>query len=359
MGTRIETLTGSKFNNGELADADEVNEAFNGAGWNKYRITKDASDVIVGGLTIVGHSDDTYSFGASTDGIFVTTDDGSTFTSKNTDITASTQMGTNCKADRTRAIIFQPKAIPDTNKVAYTTDSGTTWTTGTVIGIDQDITDISYPTSSVAIIVGNDAGADYVWRSTDGGSTWTAASTQPTSNLTAIDMFDGSNGVAVDSSLNIWKTTDGGDTWIDTTYNVAFGNARCAIFMTSTTEFVYLEENGMAGRVEWRSGSVSAGLTATKGYLINAIGNTVVVQRPVKTAKGNYYILVSDFTDRKNYLFRYDGTDIFFKEFGQASSFDPKAEKLGYITEAGDNQIYLFIDNGNGGKAIELKDWTT
>jgi photosystem II stability/assembly factor-like uncharacterized protein len=70
---------------------------------------------------------------------------------------------------------------------------------------------ISFGTVSTGVVVGT---AGKAWRTTDGGSTWTAvASTDVTADLNAVAMTDANWGWAVAASGQVTRTENGGLTW--------------------------------------------------------------------------------------------------------------------------------------------------
>jgi len=154
-----------------------------------------------------------------------------------------------CEADTTRAF-----AVADTGggKTAYTADSGTTWTGKTVTPMPGNIYDLSFTTTGLVVVAGNDgAGANHIVYSTDNGGTWTDPTVAPSSDCYCVHMFDASTGYAVDSSGNIWKTTDGGDNWSDTTDNSNTAQTYMSIRAVSATACLIVT----AGTVEYYDNS--------------------------------------------------------------------------------------------------------
>ena len=94
---------------------------------------------------------------------------------------------------------------------ARTTNGGTNWTTqvqGTINGVVYGVT---YGTSTVGLAAG--AGG-LVYKTTDAGSNWGAA-TSPTSNiLYGVAMKDANTGWVVGTSGDLFKTTDAGSNWL-------------------------------------------------------------------------------------------------------------------------------------------------
>lgn len=180
------------------------------------------------------HSATLFSVVFETSGIYLFNSSAQTWTSKNANINSTINHIKNCRADITKAIAVQNTG---TAKCAFTTNSGTTWTSGTALpaGLTA-INSINYPVSALAVLGGDSAGAT-IYRSTNNGSTWSAATTYPATSVSAIYMYDSSTGVCIDSSLNIYKTVNGGVDWTDTTYNAASIQTGTLIMSDATTYF--------------------------------------------------------------------------------------------------------------------------
>ncbi|MGQ0646208.1 MAG: peptidylprolyl isomerase [Gemmatimonadaceae bacterium] len=104
--------------------------------------------------------------------------------------------------------------------VIHSSDGGETWRVDTVPGAARlDLRAIHGRSRSVAHVA---ATAGRIWRTTDGGRTWTLRyqATDTSVFLDAIDFWDDRNGVALgdpmDGRVLILTTTDGGETWRET-----------------------------------------------------------------------------------------------------------------------------------------------
>jgi len=183
--------------------------------------------------SIMVHSDTVWSGTVNNGTIYLSSDSGATWTSKNTDLDTAT-FGIICKNDSTKAFVCE---ITGTAQTVYTADSGTTWTTKTSAVFGTGIYDISFPTANLIVIGGNDAaGTDHTIFSTDQGTSWTNATTSPGAPVYALDMWDGTTGYAIDSSNNIWKTVNAGVDWTDTGHNsVGVGIASQLLCLSATT----------------------------------------------------------------------------------------------------------------------------
>ncbi|MEQ1833732.1 MAG: sialidase family protein [Candidatus Eisenbacteria bacterium] len=84
--------------------------------------------------------------------------------------------------------------------VFRSTDGGLTWTAVTTQPTNLDI--VSLAASGTTLLAGTDAG---VSRSTDGGLTWTAAMTQPTSLIVTSLTANGTALFAGTSTSGIWR----------------------------------------------------------------------------------------------------------------------------------------------------------
>ncbi|PDS26522.1 T9SS type A sorting domain-containing protein [Flavobacterium branchiophilum] len=142
-------------------------------------------------------------------------------------------------ADNVWALAYDGSVL--TNNVqefTRTTNGGTTWTSGVinVSNTDLKITNIS-PVSGTTAWVGafdNVNGLGGVWKTTDGGNTWTqqnasAYTTSGVSWFNAVHFYNANTGITFGDPLSngkfeIYKTTDGGATWTAiTTVSAASG----------------------------------------------------------------------------------------------------------------------------------------
>lgn len=107
-----------------------------------------------------------------------------------------------------------------------TLDGGTTWNAGTINVGNTALTigDISAVSATTAWVSAFDttAGLGGVWKTTDGGTTWTAQNTTGfttagSSWCDGVHFFDANNGLAygdpVGTAFEIYTTSDGGATW--------------------------------------------------------------------------------------------------------------------------------------------------
>lgn len=97
------------------------------------------------------------------------------------------------------------------SKIYITSDGGSTWQTGT--GLAAVPFDIEYASGDTYFLVTNKG---HIQRSIDNGLTWNTVFTAPGGSLfSGISFYDGMNGYAVGESdaSGVYKTVDGGDTW--------------------------------------------------------------------------------------------------------------------------------------------------
>lgn len=263
---------------GTLARASQVMTNLRNTGW--IDLGNNSTGVAAINLTIA-HSATTFS-GINGTAIYQSTDSGRTWTSKNTDLDAVSLIVA-CKADKTDGFAIETGAAAQ--ECAYTSDSGATWTTKTSAAFAADIYDVSFSTTGLIVLAGDDdVGAKHIVFSTDNGANWTDATTSPSAKCYCVDMYDANTGYAVDSSNNIWKTTNGGVDWTDTTHNTTSILKTSKIWCLSattalitTTHGVWLYNNG-AGTVtllQYVGGSVSpsGGGSAHCGLVVTSSGN--------------------------------------------------------------------------------------
>lgn len=230
---------------------------------------------------VVAFSATTFSIGTSEPNIYHTTDSGATWTAKLNKY--ATQLK-KCDADSTKAFSIYDTALGVT---AYTSDSGTTWTQKATFAYGTGLYDFCFPVSGLIVVGGDDAaGINHIVFSTDQGTTWTDATTQPDTKIYAVDMFDGTTGYAIDSDKKIWKTTNAAVDWTDTghvtsaTYSVTDGYTfiRCisaTLCVIGSTSAVQMYNNSTGAIVIYSAPGQCKGLVKnTNGYLYAYYGTT-------------------------------------------------------------------------------------
>ncbi|MCS7308965.1 MAG: hypothetical protein NZ741_01970 [Armatimonadetes bacterium] len=164
----------------------------------------------------------------STDtGIWVTTNGGSTFTQRLAGVASALRMHPT-NPNRLWAAIGWPWGS-SRNGVYFSTDGGNTWTRysalplGTTVGRIE--LDVCRANPNVLYVVFGMPGSQSpndrlhsVWRTTDGGATWTQLTNAPTGSgqqwynlVMRVDPNDPN--VAYLGEIELWRTTDGGNTW--------------------------------------------------------------------------------------------------------------------------------------------------
>ncbi|MCK4827674.1 hypothetical protein KA005_68740, partial [bacterium] len=191
---------------GDILYASEVN-VFNRGTW--YGLT---SMPTVDSVAILAHSttDWTLINGTAT---MITGDAGASWANASSDDGNMTAVSKVSVADPTKAI----SCDSNSGNVIITSDSGDNWTNASTdpAGITK-VFDLSFPTATVAVVACDLGGAARgIFFSTDAGDNWTICTSGPAVDVMAIDMVDGSDGIAIDVNQNIWTTSDGGDNWSD------------------------------------------------------------------------------------------------------------------------------------------------
>ena len=118
-----------------------------------------------------------------------------------------------------------------TSKVFRSVDGGLTWTihgSFPVGSLDQSFTDIEFPSRQVGYVAGN---RDTIWKTTDAGATWFKLPLPTPGNpisiscndLFALDentVFLVGVGFGATTRTVVFKTIDGGNTWTDISSNI-------------------------------------------------------------------------------------------------------------------------------------------
>jgi len=115
-------------------------------------------------------------------------------------------------------------AVGNNRVLIKSTDGGRNWTSVIAEANNYNLNSIHFPNPTVNTLVGYAAGQDpagngFVLKTTDGGVTWPPIATQPAIRaIQDIFFFDQNRGWIVtlrDPATTIWRTDDGGTTWTD------------------------------------------------------------------------------------------------------------------------------------------------
>lgn len=217
----------------------------------------------------------------------ITSDSGVTWTDSTADIADMDGVSKVCDADKTKAISCDYNSI----NISITADSGDNWASASTDPVDiTRVLDLSFPTATVAVVACDFGTADSgIFYSTDAGDTWDA-SDFPAADCDAIDMVDGSNGIAIHADGSIYTTADGGTTWADSGQGVVAPGAEgqsTIIALTSTTG-IYLNSSGTTIQTFNTTSGGTTRLTipdASQDTGFNWLSNLV------KTTNGNIYFM--------------------------------------------------------------------
>ncbi|MBI5472565.1 MAG: T9SS type A sorting domain-containing protein [Ignavibacteriae bacterium] len=167
-------------------------------------------------------------------------------------------------------------------KVLRTTNAGVAWTSvgGGNIGT-MDLYNIAATSATAALTTGTPSTTSFIFRTTNGGTSWDTVYVQAGGFINAIHMFDATNGIAqgdpVGGKWTIVRTTNGGATWVRDTTNApvqvgteagsnngfaALGSTHIWFTSNSSPPKVYRTTNG---GTTWASGNLPGAATFTAG----------------------------------------------------------------------------------------------
>ncbi len=161
-------------------------------------------------------------------------------------------------------------ACGDSGVVLRTSNGGETWALAQVPSTSVQLSDISFPTSTLGFACGNSPAYPYagaVYRTTDGGATWadcTPSLSPAVRMLRSIDFADGMRGVAVGNQGEIIRTIDGGNSWVR--LSETSNNLNCVRFADSETGYA-AGNSGTILRFDFTGDSWSTQFSATNGNL--------------------------------------------------------------------------------------------
>ncbi len=169
-------------------------------------------------------------------------------------------------------------------KVLLTTNGGIAWANvgGGNIGT-MDLYNIAATSATTALTTGTPTSpaTSFIFRTTNGGTSWDTVYQQPGGFINAIHMFDANNGIAqgdpVGGKWTIVRTTNGGAAWLRDTVNApvqvageagsnnglaALGSTHLWFTSNSLPPKVYRSTNG---GTTWASGNLPSAATFTAG----------------------------------------------------------------------------------------------
>ena len=176
--------------------------------------------------------------------------------------------------------------------VYRTTDGGNTWTPQqtSIAGSYGVYLSVSFTDANNGTIVGNDGNVEHT---TDGGNTWFAQNSNTTHTLNAISFLDVNNGIAVGSSGTVITTTDAGANWTlmqvteNTLYDASYTDIDNCLIVGKNATVVLVTEGGttwtryyQVGEDDFYGASLNT-LVGTKGQIFRTtdVGTTWDEQR--------------------------------------------------------------------------------
>ncbi len=274
---------------GDILYASEVN-LFEASRWNDLVYTEDFAAPM---KAILAHTATAWTIVNDTS-TFITSDAGVSWTAANADIADMTGVS---KANGVKGI----SCDHNSGNISITGDSGDNWASAsTDPAAITRVFDLSFPTSTVAVVACDlGAAARGIFFSTDSGDTWTICTSGPGADVLAIDMVDGSDGLALESGTNrLWTTADGGDNWNDSTKTTSLTpGVQTSLIALTNVSWVILSNSE---RPTIETGNTTDG--ATKRFSIMDVTDaTSYLSNLVKTTNGNIYFV--------HYQFHEDGTE--------------------------------------------------
>ena len=158
-------------------------------------------------------------------------------------------VGIACSADGTRAVT----SGFDTQSIYWTNDSGVTWNLYSLL--TKEFT--NFACSSSGLIMYGATQSDFIYKSTDGGSSWSSLNnggnrfwggvTCSADGSIVYGCVGNSFGTGISEEGYIYKSTDGGSSWIQT---ISFDRIFASISCDSTGQIVIVgTRSGLTGRV--------------------------------------------------------------------------------------------------------------
>lgn len=173
-------------------------------------------------------------------------------------------------------------------RVLRSTDGGNTWT-GTTISVADHLESINFTSTSVGYV----SGPSGVYKSTDGGASFTSITPVGAFQLWGNYFVDDNYGIVVgggcgDNTQRFWRTTDGGTTWTVFTGNEP-NSGMTHVLLYSTTGIGYASSSGKI----WKTtdGGITWSIFSTTGInlwqeSIDNIGGSFIVPYSGTTCSG-------------------------------------------------------------------------
>jgi photosystem II stability/assembly factor-like uncharacterized protein len=149
---------------------------------------------------------------SSTHTLLKTIDGGATWISRS--IPSAEQLTSVCFIDANTGFVVGSRNASSTNIILKTTNGGLNWTE---VIVDHPVSHIKFYNSNFGIAVGSSAASgDFMWRSTDAGSSWTMTGEflSSSTGLRGISFLDANTVITVGGSTHlVVKSVDAGSTW--------------------------------------------------------------------------------------------------------------------------------------------------
>lgn len=298
---------------GDVLYADDLSDSILA---NPFLSTTYSSHTTLSRIGCIAHSSTNYSMVHSTGEIMQTADSGVTWTSRSTVLDTNSFIRL-CRGATARGIGIEVGATAQ--EVVVTANSGATWTVATSLAFGTDIYAVDWPVAGLIVVGGDDAvGTNHIVWSSDQGTTWTDATTQPTALIRSVAMLDGTTGYAIDINGLVWRTTNSAVTWTSTTHTVTAGgssfpssmyvvSATSVIMATADRLYLYnfntgvftlvfrlqITDNGNHGFVSLSSGAIcfgyASGVSGTLLRTTDSGTSWVLVRGRYAGATGGHY----------------------------------------------------------------------
>lgn len=129
-------------------------------------------------------------------------------------------------------------AVSNHGKIIKTTDAGKTWQTMESLGDDMLLDKVQFTDAQNGYVIAGDSDGGYLYKTVDGGNTWTKRNFDPAQAGIPNDMFFINKNVGFITGPNLFiKTTDGGNSWSDVMENSSY-NFNNVNFKSATDGYV-------------------------------------------------------------------------------------------------------------------------